>query len=163
MHVAATDTYTAIEEVSYVTTNGQSASLSRCQAPIWGPTSDFYFCQAVEGLLIWVVLSDKRTGLSFTISAGLLQCSHSWVRVTWDWWPHFTVSDWRLPQPGWPGPHIYIPPEQGGPVIPPGTGLPSCHVQLKATVEVFEPASMHGIEELLKNLFIYMVSLQVSE
>jgi hypothetical protein len=60
MHIAATDTCTAIEEVSYVTINSQSASLSWCQAPIWGPTSDFYFCQAVAGLLIWVTLSDKR-------------------------------------------------------------------------------------------------------
>jgi hypothetical protein len=30
----------------------------------------------------------------------------------------------RLPQPGGPGPHIYIPQEHGGPVIPPGTGSP---------------------------------------
>jgi hypothetical protein len=30
----------------------------------------------------------------------------------------------RLPQPGGPGPCIYIPQEQGGPVIPPGTGFP---------------------------------------
>jgi hypothetical protein len=30
----------------------------------------------------------------------------------------------RLSQPGGPGPCIYIPPEQGGPVIPPGTGFP---------------------------------------
>jgi hypothetical protein len=29
-----------------------------------------------------------------------------------------------LPQPGGPGPRIYIPQEQGGPVIPPGTGFP---------------------------------------
>jgi hypothetical protein len=35
---------------------------------------------------------------------------------------HFTVLDLRLPQPGGPGPCIYIPQEQGGPVIPPGTG-----------------------------------------
>jgi hypothetical protein len=37
---------------------------------------------------------------------------------------HFTVSDLRLPQPGGPGPCIYIPQEQGGQVIPPGTGYP---------------------------------------
>jgi hypothetical protein len=30
----------------------------------------------------------------------------------------------RLPQPGGPGHRIYIPQEQGGPVIPPGTGFP---------------------------------------
>jgi hypothetical protein len=29
-----------------------------------------------------------------------------------------------LPQPGGPGPRIYIPQEQGDPVIPPGTGFP---------------------------------------
>jgi hypothetical protein len=34
------------------------------------------------------------------------------------------VRDFR--QPGGPGPHIYIPQEQGGPVIPPGTGFPFC-------------------------------------
>jgi hypothetical protein len=36
--------------------------------------------------------------------------------------PHFTVSDPRFPQPGGPGPCIYIPQEQGHPAIPPGTG-----------------------------------------
>jgi hypothetical protein len=35
-----------------------------------------------------------------------------------------TVSDSRLPQPGEPGPRIFIPQEQGDPVIPPGTGFP---------------------------------------
>jgi hypothetical protein len=40
-----------------------------------------------------------------------------------DSWPHFTVSDSRLPQPGGPGPRIYIPQEQDGPVISPGTGF----------------------------------------
>jgi hypothetical protein len=32
---------------------------------------------------------------------------------------HILLSHLRLPQPGRPGPHIYIPQEQGGPVIPP--------------------------------------------
>jgi hypothetical protein len=32
-------------------------------------------------------------------------------------------SHLRLPQPGGSGSRIYIPPEQGDPVIPPGTGL----------------------------------------
>jgi hypothetical protein len=39
-------------------------------------------------------------------------------------WPHFTISDSRLPQPGGPGPHIYISQGQGGPFIPSGTGFP---------------------------------------
>jgi hypothetical protein len=38
-------------------------------------------------------------------------------------WPHITVSDSRLPQPGGPGPRIYMPQEQGGPVMPPDTGF----------------------------------------
>jgi hypothetical protein len=41
-----------------------------------------------------------------------------------DSWSHFTVSDSRPPQPGGSGPRIYIPQEQNGPVIPPGTGFP---------------------------------------
>jgi hypothetical protein len=32
-------------------------------------------------------------------------------------------SHLKLPQPGGPGSRIYIPQEQGGPVIPPGTGF----------------------------------------
>jgi hypothetical protein len=34
---------------------------------------------------------------------------------------HTLLSHLRLPQPGGPGSRIYIPQEQGGPVIPPGT------------------------------------------
>jgi hypothetical protein len=63
-------------------------------------------------------------GLSFTIAAGPRQRRHSQVRVLRDSWPHFTVSVSRLPQPGGSGPRIYIPQEQGGPVIPPVTGFP---------------------------------------
>jgi hypothetical protein len=37
---------------------------------------------------------------------------------------NISLSHIRDPlQPGGPGPHIYIPQEQGGPVIPPGTGF----------------------------------------
>jgi hypothetical protein len=53
----------------------------------------------------------------------LCQRSHSQVWVPRESWPPFTVSDLRLPQPGGPVPCIYISQEQGGPVIPPGTGL----------------------------------------
>jgi hypothetical protein len=69
---------------SYVTTDGQSASLSWCQAHIWGLRSDFYYCQTVAGLLMWGALSDERTGLSVTIAAGPRQGSHSWVQVPRD-------------------------------------------------------------------------------
>jgi hypothetical protein len=86
----------------------QSASLSWCQAPIWGPSPDFYYCQTVASLLMWGTLSDKRMGLSFTTAADPHQSSHSQVRVPWDSWPYFTVSDSRLPQPGGLGLCIYI-------------------------------------------------------
>jgi hypothetical protein len=62
-------------------------------------------------------------GLLFTIAADPRQRSHSQVRVPRNSWPHFTVSDSRLPQPGGPGPRTYISQEQGDPVIPPGTGF----------------------------------------
>jgi hypothetical protein len=54
---------------SYVTTDGQSASLFWHKAPIWGLRPDFYFCQTVAGLFMWDTLSDERTDLSFTIAA----------------------------------------------------------------------------------------------
>jgi hypothetical protein len=39
-------------------------------------------------------------------------------------WSYCSVSDSRLAQHIGPGPRIYIPQEQGGPVITPGTGFP---------------------------------------
>jgi hypothetical protein len=65
---------------SYVTTDGQSASVSWIKAPSCGLWPDFHYCQAVAGLLMWGALSDERTGLSFTIAVGLRQRSHSRVR-----------------------------------------------------------------------------------
>jgi hypothetical protein len=70
------------------------------------------------------ILSNERICLPFTIAAGPRQHSHAQVWVPRDSWPHFTVSDSRLPQPGGPGPRIYIPQEKDGPVTPPGTGFP---------------------------------------
>jgi hypothetical protein len=52
--------------------------------PIWGLRPDFYYRQTVAGFLMWGALSDARTGLSFTISAGRSQRSHSWIRAPWD-------------------------------------------------------------------------------
>jgi hypothetical protein len=129
---------------SHVTTYGQSVSLSWCKAPVWGLRPDFYFYQRVAGLLMWGALSDEKTGLSFTISAGSRQHSHSRVRVSRDSWPYFTVSGSRLPQPGGTGPRIYIPQEQGGPVIPPGTGFPFRRLLRHAglRVEVFFSESL---------------------
>jgi hypothetical protein len=84
-----------------------------------GLRPDFCYCQKVAGLLMWGALSDERAGLSFEIAAGPCQCSHSWLRVPWDSWPYFTVSNSRLPFSS-----------------PPTTS--------RATVEVFDPASTRG-------------------
>jgi hypothetical protein len=81
---------------------------------------------------MWGAVSDERTGLRSTIAAGPRQRSHSWVSVPWDSWPYFTVSDSRLPEPGGPGPRIYILQKQGGRVISPGTGFPFCRLLLLA-------------------------------
>jgi hypothetical protein len=43
---------------SYITTDGQPASLSWNKAPIWGLRPDFDYCLTVAGLLIWGALSD---------------------------------------------------------------------------------------------------------
>jgi hypothetical protein len=50
--------------------------------------------------------------------------SPSQVRIPPDTWPYFTVSGSRRPQLEGPGPHIYLPQEEGGSVVPPGTGFP---------------------------------------
>jgi hypothetical protein len=75
----------------YVTTDGQSVSLSWNKAPIWGLRSYFYYCHTVACLLMWGALSDERTGLSFTIVTVPRQHSHFRVRASWDSWPYFTV------------------------------------------------------------------------
>jgi hypothetical protein len=41
---------------------------------------------------------------------------------------HILLSHLRLPQLGGPSSRIYIPQEQGGPVIPPGTVFPFCRL-----------------------------------
>jgi hypothetical protein len=61
----------------YVPTDGKSATLSCCQAPIWGLQPDFYYSKTVAGVLVCGSLSDERTGLPFIIAAAPRQCSHS--------------------------------------------------------------------------------------
>jgi hypothetical protein len=48
------------ESESYITTDGQSASLSWNKAPIWGLRPDFYHCRTVAGLLMCGALSLMR-------------------------------------------------------------------------------------------------------
>jgi hypothetical protein len=108
------------QSLSYVTTDGQSASLSWNKAPIWGLRPDFCYCQTITGLWMWGALSDERTGLSFTTAAGPGQSSHSRVRVPWDSRLYFIVSHLR--------PSFSSPP-----------------TTRRATVEVFDPASIWGL------------------
>jgi hypothetical protein len=89
-------------------TDGQSFSLFWCQAPICGIWQDFYYCQTVAGLLMWCALSEERTGLYFTISAGYRERSHSRSRVPWGSWSYISVSDSRLSKPGGVGPRIFL-------------------------------------------------------
>jgi hypothetical protein len=59
------------ESESYVTTEGQPASLSSNKAPIWGLRPDLDYCLTVTVLFLWGALSDERSGLSFVYAAGL--------------------------------------------------------------------------------------------
>jgi hypothetical protein len=49
------------ESESYITTDGESASLSWNKGLIWGLRPDFYYCQTVAALPMWGSLSDERT------------------------------------------------------------------------------------------------------
>jgi hypothetical protein len=81
------------ESESCITSNDWSACSSWNKAPVWGLRPDFYYCQTFADLLIWDVLSDERTGLSFTVAPGPRQRSHFRVPVPWDSWPYCTISD----------------------------------------------------------------------
>jgi hypothetical protein len=73
--------YCSTESESYVTTEGQSASLSWNKAPIWCLRPDIYYFLTISGLLLWSALSDEMTGLSFVHATDPRQRSASWVRV----------------------------------------------------------------------------------
>jgi hypothetical protein len=62
-----------------------------------GAYDQIFIRQTIAESLMWGAVSDDRTGLSFTIVAGIRQHSHSLVRLPWDSWPYFTVSDSTLP------------------------------------------------------------------
>jgi hypothetical protein len=87
--------------------------------------NQIYYCRTVTGLLMWGALSNEKTGLSFTIAASPRQRSRFRFQVPWDSRPYFTVSDSRLPF-----------------LTPPTT--------LRATVEVFDPASTRDRNKQVK-------------
>jgi hypothetical protein len=107
--------------------------------PPSGAQAQIFISQTVVGLLMWGALSDKRTGLLITTAAGPCQCSHSRVFYCLRFETPVTKRASSL--------HLY----------PPGTGWPSYTTRHwvpsslpptthRATVEVFEPASMQGYE-----------------
>jgi hypothetical protein len=118
------------ESESYVTTDGQPASLSRSKEPIWGLRPDLFTCVTVTVLFLWSALSNERSGLSFVLcAAGTCQRSLSRVRVPWDLRPYSTVSYLKLPFS--PSP-----------------------TTRRVTVEVFDPYSTRVIIELTNELSI---------
>jgi hypothetical protein len=70
------------------------------------------------------------------------QRSHSCGRVPRDSWPHFTVWDSRLTQPGGSGPCIYIPRNMVAQLYLQALGsFSSPPTTRRATVEIFDLAS----------------------
>jgi hypothetical protein len=64
---------------------------------VWVSRPDIYYSLTVTVLLLWGILSDERAGMSFVYAAGPSHCTLFRVRVPWDSWPHFTLSDLTLP------------------------------------------------------------------
>jgi hypothetical protein len=113
---------------SYVTTDGQSASLSWCQATIRA-RDQFYFLLEIffRHLRVCYFVAPSLTRgrvCNLMLLLGITSAVPLWYesRGTQDC---ILLSQFlRLFQPGGPGPRIYIPQEQGGPVIPPPTVFP---------------------------------------
>jgi hypothetical protein len=110
---------------SHFLTDGQSISMSRCQAH--------------SGTCDLILLTVRRilSGSCSLVSVGrpLWREEGSAVCSAITQWSksrrtrsYTLLSHLRLPQPRGPGSHIYIPQEQGGPVISLGTGFPLCHL-----------------------------------
>jgi hypothetical protein len=87
-----------------------------------GPMDRFLLLSNSSGCWCEAPSLTREDGCVVYTAAGTRQRSHSWVWVPHEW-PYFIVWNLRLPQHGGPGPRIYTPHEEGGPVIPPGTGF----------------------------------------
>jgi hypothetical protein len=123
-------TYSDFDKVTLRLAASQSVDLG--VEPIWGSWPDIYYFLSVTVLILWGALSEERTDLSFVYAAGLHQHSLSRVRVPWDTWPYFTLSDLRL--------ILSSPPT-------------ACSV----TVEIFEPASTRVIVNWKRSVESYIL------
>jgi hypothetical protein len=73
------------ESESYITTDGQSASLSWNKAAIWGLRPGFHYCQTVAGLLMWGALSLTRGHFCrLQLHPALASAVFFRVRIPWD-------------------------------------------------------------------------------
>jgi hypothetical protein len=97
-------------------TDSQSVSMAGYRAPLWDLRQDITSCQNVAVLFLVLVREDRSA-----ICSVITQWSES-LRTR----NHTLLSHLRFPQPGGPGSRIYIPQEQGGPVIPPDNGFSLC-------------------------------------
>jgi hypothetical protein len=154
-------------------TDGQSASLSWCQAHLGSEITFLLLSDSCGftdvGRPLW------REGESVVYNCCWPLRAHSRVRVLGDSWPYFTLSDSRLPQPWGTGASIYIAKEQGDPDILPGIAFPLRRLLWLAGLRwmyMNPPPHRHrSISELLvlviqprrglhrKHLFHYCVSL----
>jgi hypothetical protein len=87
------------------------------------PTTSIFLTEHLLLYSLYNTFSDDGMGLSFTIAAGPRQRSHSRVQFPRDL-RHILLSQiWDSPNLEGQAPYLYTQ-EQGGPVIPPGTGFP---------------------------------------
>jgi hypothetical protein len=94
--LGASFTYISLSQSqSHIATDSQSISKSWCRATS-GSHDQIFITLCKLWYFFWGPLSDERIGLSFIYAAGPHKCSLSRVRVPWDSWPYFTVSDLRL-------------------------------------------------------------------
>jgi hypothetical protein len=113
-----------------------------------GPVTNFSFSSKFHSdICVFVILyhplwREDGSVIFCTIASRPCQSSHSWVEVPQNSRPYFTVWS-ETPQPGGPGSRIYVPQEQGGPVIPPGTGFHFRRLLTtrRAVVEVYYKAN----------------------
>jgi hypothetical protein len=128
---------------NYVTNDGQSIDLSRCQSP--SGFQDTIIVTDRQLRVCWCGAPSLTRGrvCQFTIADSHRQRRHSRVRVPRDSWPYFTLWDSKLHLPEGPGPHIYISQEQGAQLYP-QVLFSSPPTIRRVTVEVFETAPMRG-------------------
>jgi hypothetical protein len=126
---------------SIVRTLSRKSAVSR---PVWGPKIRFLlrvcWCGAPS------LTRGRVCGLQLVLALARAIILRPESRGTRD---HILMSQIRdFPQPGGPGPRIYIPQEQGDPVIPPGTGFPFRYLQLAVLRWRYSNPPPHGLELL---------------